>query len=322
MSDDEVTEPHLFLNRRKWMRAAALGGSVATTCAAYRFMKPIDLDVVRRPPIENLAESNLSSAERLQLGFECRESKTSLYHVTHMNNFHEFTTEQTKVAEVAKDFKTDDWNVQIGGLVERPLELSIDQIRQNFTPEQRTYRMRCVEAWSLVVPWAGFPLAAIIDLVRPTSEAKYVAFTSLHDPKQMPNQIPGELQWPYTEGLRMDEAAHSLTFLATGVYGMQLPPENGAPLRLVVPWKYGFKSIKSIVKIDFVAERPKTAWNTAAAHENGFFANVNPNVDHPRWSQATERRVGELFRRDTKMFNGYESQVAHLYRGMDLNVDF
>lgn len=304
------------------MQAAAIGASVSATMAAYRFMKPINLDVAKRPPIENLAESTLTWAERLEKGYECGDSTSSLYDVTHLNNFHEFTTEQTEVAFAAKDFQTEGWTLEIGGLVERPISLGIDKIRQMFTPEERTYRMRCVEAWSLVVPWAGFPLAAIIDLVKPTSEAKYVAFTSLHDPARMPNQIPGELQWPYTEGLRMDEAAHGLTFMATGIYGMQLPPENGAPLRLVVPWKYGFKSIKSIVKIEFVAERPKTAWNTAAAHENGFFANVNPGVDHPRWSQATERRVGELIRRDTLMFNGYEQQVSHLYRGMDLNVDF
>ena len=319
---DEVTPPRLFFNRRKWIQAAALGGSVSATVAAYRLMKPIDSDVTMRPPLENLAESDLSKKERLQAGFDCGESRSSLYDVTHMNNFHEFTLEQTAVAQAAKDFKTDDWTLDIGGLVQRPLQLSIDQIRQQFTPEERTYRMRCVEAWSLVVPWAGFPLAAIMDLVKPTSEAKYVAFTSLHDPKRMPNQVLGELQWPYTEGLRMDEAAHSLTFLATGLYGMQLPPENGAPVRLVVPWKYGFKSIKSLVKIEFVKERPETAWNKAAPHENGFFANVNPNVDHPRWSQATERRVGEFLRRDTLLYNGYEKQVEHLYRGMDLNVDY
>ncbi len=304
------------------MRAVALGISVPATAAAYRLMNPIDLDVVMQPPLQNLAKTSLSRKERLHSGFECGETRSSLYDVTHMNNFHEFTLEQTEVAHAAKDFKTDGWTVDIGGLVERPLRLSIDEIRQRITQEERTYRMRCVEAWSLVIPWAGFPLAALIDLVRPTSEAKYVAFTSLHDPQRMPNQVLGELQWPYKEGLRMDEATHGLTFLATGLYGMQLPPENGAPIRLVVPWKYGFKSIKSVVKIDFVATQPETAWNKAAPHENGFFANVNPSVDHPRWSQATERRVGEFLRRDTMMFNGYEKQVAHLYRGMDLNVDY
>ena len=200
--------------------------------------------------------------------------------------------------------------------------LSLDEIESRFNVEQRVYRMRCIEGWSMVIPWAGFPLAALLEIARPTNEAKYVAFESLKDRSVFPNQRPGELQWPYREGLRLDEAMHPLTILATGMYGERLPPQNGAPLRLVVPWKYGIKSIKSVVRIKLVAEKPVTAWHQAAPHENGFYANVNPAVDHPRWSQATERRVGDFFRRDTLPFNGYGDQVASLYRGMDLSVDY
>jgi len=207
-------------------------------------------------------------------------------------------------------------------LVDNPITMAFEQIQTQFPVEQRTYRMRCVEAWSMVVPWAGFRLSALLEKARPMTEAKFVAFESLLDQKRMPNQIPGELQWPYKEGLRLDEAMHPLTIIATGTYGRGLPPSNGPPLRLVVPWKYGFKSIKSVVKIQLVADQPVTAWNQAAAHENGFYANVNPAVDHPRWSQATELRVGESFRRDTLLFNGYEKQVAHLYQGMDLRIHF
>ena len=245
-----------------------------------------------------------------------------MYDITHFNNFLEFTDDQQAVAAKSKDFRTDGWTIEVGGLVERPMTITLDQIRTEFPVEERIYRMRCIEAWSMVIPWSGFPLAALLEKVRPTSNAKFVAFESLKDRSRMPNQIPGEVQWPYREGVRLDEALHPLTLIAIGLYRRELPPCNGAPIRLVVPWKYGIKSIKSIVKIDLVADQPVTAWNLAAPRENGFYANVNPKVDHPRWSQKTERRVGELLRRDTLLFNGYEKQVAHLYDGMDLNVHY
>ncbi len=320
--NDEITPEYLFLNRRRWLQTASIAGSVPVSSAVYRYFNPVDLDVVLQPLLDNLEPPKLGTSERRALGYECGEWTSSLYDITHLNNFQEFTSDQQAVSEKAKNFKTNEWTLEIGGMVENPISLSLNDIRTRFPIEQRVYRMRCVEAWSMVIPWAGFPLSALLEQVRPTSDAKYVAFVSLHDPKRMPNQVLGELQWPYTEGLRLDEAMHPLTILATGMYGRQLPPANGPPVRLVVPWKYGFKSIKSVVKIELVSEQPKTAWNTSSAHEYGFYANVNPAVDHPRWSQASERRIGEMLRRDTLPFNGYAKQVAHLYRGMDLSVDF
>lgn len=319
---DEITPRHVFINRRRWMRAAALATSIPATAATYRFFHPVDSDVTPRPPLGNWAKETLPPSQARQAGFTTDDWKTSLYNITHLNNFHEFTTDQNDVVRVAEPFCPDKWSLSIGGLVERPLTFNLDQIRSNFAVEQRVYRMRCVEGWSMVIPWAGFALAQLLEQVRPATDAKYVSFRTLHDPKRMPNQVLGELSWPYTEGLRLDEAMHPLTFLATGLYRCQLPPQNGAPIRLVVPWKYGFKSIKSIVAIDVTKQRPMTAWNQAAPRENGFFANVNPDVHHPRWSQATERRVGEFRRRPTLMFNGYERQVADLYRAMDLSVDY
>lgn len=304
------------------MRTAALSLSIPVTAMAYRRFNPVVLDVPPQPPLKNFVESNLSFADQRKFGFTTSDSVSSLYDITHLNNFQEFSSDPLQVVQESKSFDTTGWVVEIGGLVERPMKFTLDEIRSMFPSEERIYRLRCVEAWSMVIPWSGFPLAALLEMVRPTSLANFVAFETLKDRDRFPNQIPGELQWPYREGLRIDEAMHPLTLVATGIYRKQLPPGNGAPLRLVVPWKYGFKSIKSIVKIDLVADRPVTAWNQAAAHENGFYANVNPQVDHPRWSQSTERRIGELFRRETLMFNGYEKQVEHLYRGMDLHADF
>ncbi len=320
--NNEVTPERLFKNRRRWMRAAAIAVSLPVTAVAYRRFNPVVLDVLPQPPLEHFIETQLSWNRRRELGFEANEGESSMYDITHLNNFQEFSSDPLQVVEKSKNFLTGGWTIEVGGLVERPQTFSIDEIRATFPAEERVYRMRCVEAWSMVIPWAGFPLAALLENVRPMSQAKFVAFETLKDRTRFPNQVPGELQWPYREGLRIDEATHPLTLVATGLYRRQLPPGNGAPIRLVVPWKYGFKSIKSIVKIELVAERPATAWNQAAAHENGFYANVNPTVDHPRWSQATERRIGELFRRETLKFNGYEKQVEHLYKGMDLNVDY
>ena len=241
--------------------------------------------------------------------------------IKNYTNFYEFTVDKEGVAKLAQDFQTSPWEVTVGGLVNNPKTYSLDDLRK-FEAEERIYRMRCVEAWSMVIPWVGFPLHKLLDEIEPTSEAKYVRFETLIDEEQMPGIERYPYQWPYIEGLRMDEARHDLTLLATGLYGKDLPPQNGAPVRLVVPWKYGFKSIKSVVKIDLVAEMPTSLWMAAAPNEYGFYANVNPNVDHPRWSQATERRIGEIGRRETLMFNGYEEEVAQLYEGMDLRINF
>jgi sulfoxide reductase catalytic subunit YedY len=242
---------------------------------------------------------------------------TPLEAIAGYTNYYEFTTSKEGVASLAKDFKTSPWEVAVGGLVHKPRTFDLDDLL-GFAQEERIYRLRCVEAWSMVIPWLGFPLADLLKEVEPMSDAKYVRFETLYDPDQMPGQRRGGYQWPYVEGLRLDEAMHDLTMLATGIYGKSLLPQNGAPIRLVVPWKYGFKYIKSIVKIDLVEEVPVSLWMTAAPHEYGFYANVNPDVPHPRWSQATERRIGETKRRKTLLFNGYADEVAHLYSGMDL----
>lgn len=247
---------------------------------------------------------------------------TSCADITSYNNFYEFTTGKTGVASLSRNFKTSPWTVTVGGLVSQPKTFDMDELRRKFPPEERIYRLRCVEAWSMVVPWLGFPLAALLKEVDPTSKAKYVRFEALLNPKEMPGQKDNSFDWPYIEGLRLDEAMHPLTILATGLYGQPLPPQDGAPIRLVVPWKYGFKYIKSIVKIDLVEEMPVSLWMNASPAEYGFYANVNPDVPHPRWSQASERRIGEFTRRRTLPFNGYAEEVAHLYDGMDLRKFF
>ncbi len=242
--------------------------------------------------------------------------------ITGYNNYYEFSTDKQAVAKLSQDFDTYPWQVEVGGLVNNPTTYSINDILTRFTQEERIYRLRCVEAWSMVIPWVGFPISALLEDVDPKPEAKYVYMETVLRPEQMPGQKRQTLDWPYREGLRIDEAMNPLAIFATGMYGKPLTAANGAPFRLVVPWKYGFKSIKSIVKIDLVAEMPVSTWMDAISNEYGFYANVNPEVDHPRWSQATERRVGELDRRDTLMFNGYEEEVAYLYEGMDLTVNF
>ena len=241
---------------------------------------------------------------------------------TSYNNFYEFGTGKTDQARNAKDFTTDDWMITVGGACEKPGEYSLEDLIKPFAIEERIYRLRCVEAWSMVIPWLGVPLASIIKSLQPTSNAKYVAFTTLHDSQRMPGQKRSVLRWPYREGLRIDEAMNPLTLLAVGMYGKTMPNQNGAPVRLVTPWKYGFKSIKSIVSIDFVEEQPQTTWNMEGPREYGFYSNVNPTVDHPRWSQKKERRIGDIFKRPTLMFNGYEEEVAHLYDGMDLRTNY
>jgi sulfoxide reductase catalytic subunit YedY len=254
--------------------------------------------------------------------FDVDEPPTPFRDVTTYNNFYEFGTAKSDPARYAGTLRPRPWTVRIDGEVASPQVVGIEDLERWVTPEDRVYRMRCVEAWSMVVPWRGFPLAALLARAQPTANARFVAFTTLQDPVQMPGQRRGVLPWPYVEGLRLDEAMHPLTLLATGLYGRSLPNQNGAPLRLVVPWKYGFKGIKSIVRITLTVRQPPTTWNEAAPQEYGFYANVNPAVDHPRWSQATERRIGDFGRRATLPFNGYGEQVGHLYDGMDLRRDF
>jgi methionine sulfoxide reductase catalytic subunit len=254
--------------------------------------------------------------------YTVNEPKNSFEEITTYNNFYEFGVDKSDPAANAGTLRPRPWSVAVEGEVEKPRSIEIGTLLGGFPLEERVYRMRCVEAWSMVIPWIGFPLAHLIERLKPTPKAKYVAFTTLLDPEQMPGQRSGLLDWPYVEGLRMDEAMHPLALMAVGLYGRTLPHQNGAPLRLVVPWKYGFKGIKSIVKIRFTQEQPPTTWNLASPGEYGFYANVNPEVDHPRWSQATERRIGEFRRRKTLPFNGYADQVAHLYAGMDLRTNF
>ena len=259
-----------------------------------------------------------------RMGFDTDETLTTWQDATSYNNFYEFGTGKLDPSQAEKTLEARGWTVAVGGHCAKPGTATLDELLAGVTEEERTYRLRCVEGWSMVIPWLGVPLADVLRRFEPTSRAKYVAFTTLADPRHMPGVRYPALDWPYREGLRIDEAMHPLAFLATGLYGKPLPQQNGLPLRLVVPWKYGFKSIKSIVAIDFVEDMPPTAWNLAQPSEYGFYSNVNPLVDHPRWSQATERRISgtasKLFadRIPTELFNGYALQVAHLYQGMDL----
>jgi methionine sulfoxide reductase catalytic subunit len=253
--------------------------------------------------------------------FGTSEKQTPLQDITHYNNYYEFSTDKYEPADLAKNFQTRPWTVRVEGLVNKPQTFDIDTLLK-MPLEERVYRMRCVEGWSMVIPWVGFPLKSLLDQVQPASKAKFVEFTSLDDPKRFPGQRRNVLDWPYVEGLRLDEAMHPLTILAVGLYGDVLPNQDGAPIRLVVPWKYGFKGIKAIVKVRLVEQQPVSAWTKAAPTEYGFYSNVNPNVDHPRWSQAKERRIGEFFKRPTLMYNGYGDQVASLYAGMDLKKNF
>jgi sulfoxide reductase catalytic subunit YedY len=313
---ENITPENTYLNRKQFLKALGVAGVSAAVLAACQnkpFIAGQDI------PAEGTGGDAPQAGTKTD---ELGDPLTSFESVTNYNNYYEFTTDKQGVAKLAKDFQTSPWEVQIGGLVENPGTLSIAEIRDRYPTEERIYRMRCVEAWSMVIPWQGFPLAALLDEFKPTPEAKYVRFESVYDPQAMPGQNNIFFPWPYVEGLRLDEAYHDLTLLATGLYGKDLLPQNGAPIRLVVPWKYGFKSIKSIVKIDLVEEMPVSLWMESGPNEYGFYANVNPNVDHPRWSQATERRIGELSRRPTLMFNGYEEEVSYLYEGMDLSVNF
>ena len=317
----EITPPSVYFNRKTFLRGVVTAATVGTTATLYRRLNGASEAVVEAPKLSGV-KSPSPSAGGAPDGFRVDESMTPFSSITHYNNFYEFSTDKDGVAGRAKNFTTAGWQVTVDGLVGKPTTFEIADLLKISAPEERVYRMRCVEAWLMVIPWAGYSLSKLLERVEPLGAAKYVAFQTLLDPKRMPGQKTSVLDWPYVEGLRMDEAMHPLTILASGLYGRELPAQDGAPVRLVVPWKYGFKGIKSIVRISLVAALPKTTWNTQAPSEYGFFANVNPTVDHPRWSQATEQRIGESGRRPTLMFNGYEKQVASLYAGMDLRANF
>lgn len=307
----EVTPNNVYLNRRNFMvGAAALGVTAVAGKSALNVFNPEE---------SVSAGTKLSSSKS---SFSTTEKLTPLQDVTHYNNFYEFSTDKYGPAEFAGNFKPLPWTVKIDGDVQKPKTLDFDAVMKLTPLEERIYRLRCVEGWSMVIPWVGFSLSALLKQVIPLGKAKYVEFTTVYRPDQMPGQQRGVLVWPYTEGLRLDEAMHPLTIMAVGLYGEVLPNQNGAPMRLVVPWKYGFKSAKSIVRIRFTEKQPATAWNLSQPSEYGFYSNVNPEVDHPRWSQAKERRLGELFKRPTLKFNGYGDQVASLYAGMDLRKNF
>jgi sulfoxide reductase catalytic subunit YedY len=320
IKSSEITDEKVYLNRRLFMRGAVLAGSVAATGFIYRELNPPPAVVEQRPRIAGLVTP--PSDEAMRQGFKVNEAQTSFEDITNYNNFYEFSTEKRSVASAARGFVTRPWTVEVGGLVNKPKTYDIDDLLNLAPQEERIYRHRCVEGWSMVIPWAGFLLAALLKQVEPLSSARYVAFQTLLDPKRLPNQNTSVLDWPYVEGLRLDEALNPLAILATGLYGGTMPPQDGAPIRLVVPWKYGFKSIKSIVKITLVADEPPATWNIQAPSEYGFYSNVNPGVDHPRWSQKTEHRIGEFGSRSTLLFNGYADQVGYLYQGMDLKANF
>ena len=320
IKSSEITNQRVYVNRRLFMRGAILAGSAAATGLLYRKLNPPSAVVEERPRIAGLVTA--PSDEAMRKGFKVNEPLTSLEDITNYNNFYEFSTEKRSVASEARGFVTRPWTVEVGGLVNKPKTFDLDDLVKLAPQEERIYRHRCVEGWSMVIPWVGFPLAALLKQVEPLSSARYVAFQTLLDPKRLPNQNTSVLEWPYVEGLRLDEAMNPLAILATGLYGDTLPPQDGAPIRLVVPWKYGFKSIKSIVKITLVADQPPTTWNIAGPNEYGFYSNVNPGVDHPRWSQRTEHRIGEFTSRNTLLFNGYADQVGYLYQGMDLRANY
>jgi sulfoxide reductase catalytic subunit YedY len=308
----EITPEDVYLNRRNFIRAGLLAGTAVATGLTYRFFNSQPVANVETKEIANVETPTTVS----QVG-----TPNSLEDISNYNNYYEFSTDKRAVAKKAQKLVTRPWTIEVGGLVRNPKTFDIDEILK-FPQEERIYRFRCVEAWSMVIPWVGFPLKSLLDQVEPLATAKYVAFETQYDPKAMQSSYSAGIDFPYVEGLRLDEALHPLTILATGLYGKQLPNQNGAPVRLVVPWKYGFKSIKSIVKITVTDKEPPTTWNLAGPSEYGFYSNVNPKVDHPRWSQATERRIGEYSMQPTLMFNGYADEVAHLYDGMDLKKFF
>jgi sulfoxide reductase catalytic subunit YedY len=311
----EVTPQRLYLDRRKFLTGLAATGATAVSGLGVRRLTSPSTALADTgsglPPIPEIKKSSVSTTETI----------TPFKDVSNYNNYYEFSTDKYEPAGLARNFQTRPWKVTIDGLVKKKQVLDVDEIIKMASPEERIYRHRCVEGWSIVVPWVGFSLSELIKRLEPLDKAKFVEFTTLLDLRQMPGERGSVLDWPYVEGLRMDEAMHPLALLCFGMYGSALPNQDGAPLRLIVPWKYGFKSAKAIVRIRFVDKQPINTWNRSAPTEYGFYSNVNPHVDHPRWSQAKERRLGEFFKRPTLMFNGYD-QVASLYNGMDLKKDF
>ncbi len=316
ISEAEVTDPSLYLRRREFLRRA--GGAVALSAAGGLVACSGGESEAAEPaagrPLENVVPG--------PAGTRTDETPTARKHALAYNNFYEFGTDKSDPARNAGSLRTEPWSVVVDGEVGRPGRIGLEDLLKPHALEERIYRLRCVEAWSMVIPWIGIPLGDVIRRFEPTSKARYVAFETLLDPEQMPGQRRAILDWPYREGLRIDEAVHPLTILAVGMYGEVMPPQNGAPIRLVVPWKYGFKSIKSIVRIRLQEKQPFTSWSDATPREYGFYANVNPEVDHPRWSQKRERRIGELRKRPTLPLNGYAEQVASLYTGMDLRANY
>ena len=308
----DVTPKEVYFNRRKFLQAMGIAGAATFAGNSVLDLLSPSCDVYAAAKFPNLAKSPFSTTEK----------QNTLEEVSHYNNFYEFGIDKTAPAKNAQKFRTSPWSVSVEGEVKTKRKFTMDEILKLAPLEERIYRHRCVEGWSIVVPWIGFSFSTIANLVEPTDKARYVAFESLYDPSQMPEARYGGIAFPYVEGLRLDEALNPLTLLCVGMYGDSLPNQDGAPVRMVIPWKYGFKSIKSIVKIRFVTKEPPTTWNLANSHEYGFYSNVNPNVDHPRWSQAKERRLGEILRRNTLIFNGYQDQVASLYTGMDLKKNY
>ena len=311
IKSSEITPKDVYLSRRKFLTGAAIAGAAAVA--------GVGMHELEAPSVVAQADSKIDGIQKSQ--FSTTEKITPYKDVTNYNNYYEFSTDKYEPAGLAKNLKTRPWTVTIDGHVKKKQVIDVDTIIKMARPEERIYRHRCVEGWSIVVPWVGFSLSELIKRADPLPKAKFVEFTTLMDVRQMPGQRTSVLEWPYVEGLRMDEAMHPLALLCFGMYGEELPNQDGAPLRLVVPWKYGFKSIKAIVRIRFVDSQPLNTWNISAPREYGFYSNVNPNVDHPRWSQAKERRLGEFLKRPTLMFNGYD-QVASLYSGMDLKKNF
>jgi methionine sulfoxide reductase catalytic subunit len=318
----EITPEHVYMSRRRLLKGAVFTAAAAFLAACAPGQSTDRASTSPVMPLPTASSVPDAASAGLPQTDELGAALTSFQSVTSYNNYYEFDTDKSGPAMLSKNFVSSPWQITIGGLVNKPMTVDLDVLRKKYAQEDRIYRLRCVEAWSMVIPWMGFPLSKLLQEVEPTSEAKYVRFQSLKDLKQFPGQSDPFYPWPYTEGLRLDEAMNDLAILATGVYGKPLLPQNGAPIRLVVPWKYGFKSIKAIVKIDLVDAKPNSLWMAANPDEYGFYSNVNPSVPHPRWSQATERRIDESARRRTLMFNGYDAKVAPLYDGMDLRMEF
>ena len=309
----EITDKKLYVRRREFIQAAAItavGAAAGTVGAPFAGAAP------------SWPRVKIPNVQKTQPALTTTEKPNSYQDITTYNNFYEFGTEKDDPSNNAGSLKTKPWTIKVDGLVDKPADYQLEDLIKPYALEDRVYRHRCVEAWSLVIPWVGFPLASLLKTIEPKSTAKFVEFTTMFNPQQMPGQRSSVLRWPYVEGLRLDEAMHPLTILAVGLYGEYLPNQDGAPIRLVVPWKYGFKGCKSIVRIRLTDRQPMNTWQLSAPNEYGFYSNVNPSVDHPRWSQARERRIGEFFKRPTLMFNGYGDQVASLYAGMDLKKNF